>query len=58
MEIAYSFEDSQTSLLLIDDVFAPMLPALHAACSGLKAVIHCGDGAAPEGTHAYEQLVA
>lgn len=57
-EIAYSFEDSQTTLLLIDDVFAPMLPALQAAYSGLKAVIHCGDGPTPDGTLSFERLIS
>jgi acyl-CoA synthetase (AMP-forming)/AMP-acid ligase II len=57
-EIVYSFEDSQTSVLLVDDAFAAMLPALRSGYTGLKAVIHCGDGPAPEGTLGYEQLIA
>jgi len=57
-EIAYSLEDSQTKLLVVDDTFAPMVPAIQADYSGLKAVIHCGDGPAPDGTLSYEQLIA
>ncbi|RHW28497.1 long-chain-fatty-acid--CoA ligase [Nocardioides immobilis] len=57
-EIAYSFDDSQTSLLLVDDTFAPMIPTICEAYPGLKAVVHCGDGPTPEGTFSYEQLIA
>jgi len=57
-EIIYSFQDSGTSVLFIDDAFAPMLPAIRAAHEGLTAVIHCGDGPTPEGTLSYEALVA
>jgi len=57
-EIAYSFEDSQTSLLIVDDAYAPLVPALRESYSGLKAVIHCGDGPIPDGTIGYEQLIA
>lgn len=57
-EIIYSFEDSGTNVLFIDDAFAPMLPAIRKAYDGLLAVIHCGDGPAPEGTLSYEELLA
>jgi acyl-CoA synthetase (AMP-forming)/AMP-acid ligase II len=57
-EIAYSLADSDSRVLLTDDAFAPMLPALRAACPGLATVIHAGDGPAPDGTLGYEDLVA
>jgi acyl-CoA synthetase (AMP-forming)/AMP-acid ligase II len=57
-EIVYSFTDSGTSVLFIDDAFAPMLPALREGHPGLRTVIHCGDGPTPEGTLSYEELVA
>jgi acyl-CoA synthetase (AMP-forming)/AMP-acid ligase II len=57
-EIAYSLEDSATGVLLIDDAFAPMVPALRAQYAGLRTVIHCGDGPTPDGTLAYEELLA
>ncbi len=57
-EIAYSLQDSGTEVLLVDDRFLPAVPVLRDKYSGLRAVIHCGDGAAPEGTLAYERLVA
>ncbi|MFD9891684.1 long-chain fatty acid--CoA ligase [Amycolatopsis sp. NPDC059027] len=57
-EIAYSLDDSDSHVLLVDDAFAKMLPALKDAYSGLRTVIHCGDGPAPEGTLSYEDLIA
>ncbi|MGN2641246.1 acyl-CoA synthetase [Nocardia takedensis] len=57
-EIIYSFQDSGTNVLFIDDAFAPMLPAIHAAYDGLIAVVHCGDGPTPEGALSYETLIA
>ena len=57
-EIAYSLRDSDTRILLIDDTFLPLLPELRSQFSDLAVVIHCGDGPTPEGTLAYEELVA
>lgn len=57
-EVVYSFEDSQTGVLFVDDAFAAMLPALRQGYPGLQTVIHCGDGPAPEGALRYEELVA
>lgn len=56
-EIAYSLQDSDTKTLLIDDTFLPLLPELRSHCGTLTTVIHCGDGAAPEGTLGFEELV-
>lgn len=56
-EIAYSLRDSDTRMLLIDDAFLPLLPELRSQLSDLTVVVHCGDGATPEGTQAYEELV-
>jgi acyl-CoA synthetase (AMP-forming)/AMP-acid ligase II len=57
-EIAYALGDSGTTVLLVDDAFAPMLPALRDLCPGLTGVIHCGDGPTPAGALSYEDLVA
>ena len=56
-EIIYSLNDSVTTVLLIDDAFAPMAPALTAQVEGLKILIHCGDGPTPEGMQSYEDLI-
>jgi len=57
-EIAHSLRDSDTRVLLVDDTFAPMLPALRAAAPDLATVIHTGDGPTPRGALSYEDLVA
>lgn len=57
-EIAYALNDSGSSILLVDDTFAPMVPALKAQAGLLRDVIYCGEGETPEGMHSYEQLVA
>ncbi|MUL67121.1 fatty-acid--CoA ligase [Mycobacterium sp. CBMA 234] len=56
-EIAYSLRESDTSVLLVDDAFAKLVPALHAEWDGLRHVIFCGDGEQPDGTSSYEQLI-
>jgi acyl-CoA synthetase (AMP-forming)/AMP-acid ligase II len=57
-EIAYSLCDSASRVLLVDDMFAPMLPALREAVPGLATVIGAGDGPAPDGALDYEDLIA
>ncbi|MBW0134422.1 long-chain-fatty-acid--CoA ligase [Pseudonocardia abyssalis] len=57
-EIAYALGDSGSTVLFVDDAFAPMLPTLRSLCPGLTTVVHCGDGPAPEGSLPYEGLVA
>ncbi|WP_431968675.1 acyl-CoA synthetase [Nocardia sp. bgisy134] len=57
-EIAYSLADSDSRVLFVDDAFAPMVPALRAQYPELRAVVHCGDGPAPEGALDYERLIA
>ncbi|WP_067569925.1 acyl-CoA synthetase [Nocardia acidivorans] len=57
-EIAYSLADSGTKVLLVDQVFAAMLPAIREQYPDLTTVIHCGDGPAPQGTLSYEELIA
>ncbi|MEW6472015.1 MAG: long-chain-fatty-acid--CoA ligase [Actinomycetota bacterium] len=56
-EIAYALNDSETAVLLVDDAFAPLVPALRAE-TGLRVVIHCGDGPTPDGMLSYEELVS
>ncbi|GAB2636990.1 acyl-CoA synthetase [Nocardia goodfellowii] len=57
-EIVYSFADSGTTVLFVDDAFAAMLPVIRQGYDGLVAVIHCGDGPTPEGALSFEDLVA
>ncbi|MGH9209143.1 MAG: acyl-CoA synthetase [Acidimicrobiales bacterium] len=57
-EIVYSLSDSETSVLVVDDTFAPMVRRLAEGHPGLTSVVHAGDGPAPDGAVAYEELVA
>jgi len=57
-EIAYSLNDSGSSILIVDDNFLPLIAPLRTDTPVLREVIHCGDGAAPSGAHSYEGLIA
>ncbi|WP_439676615.1 long-chain-fatty-acid--CoA ligase [Embleya sp. MST-111070] len=57
-EIAFSLDDSRTGVLIVDDAFAAMVPALQAASSSLRVVVHMGDPPADSGMHGYEDLIA
>lgn len=56
-EILYSLEDSDTSILLVDDVFSPLVETIRGKSTSLREVIHCGDGSTPAGMHDYEALL-
>ncbi|MEU1994038.1 long-chain-fatty-acid--CoA ligase [Nocardia gamkensis] len=56
-EIAYSLEDSETAILIVDDAFLRMVPELRRLAPGLTTVIHAGDNPAPDGVVDYEQLI-
>ncbi|MGJ7528350.1 long-chain-fatty-acid--CoA ligase [Variovorax sp. GB1P17] len=57
-EVAYSLDDCDTRILLVDDVFAPMAGELRRLSASLRTVVYCGDGAVPEGMLGYEALLA
>ncbi|MFB7719371.1 long-chain fatty acid--CoA ligase [Nocardia sp. NPDC056100] len=57
-EIAYSLRESDTRALLVDDMFAGLVPELRQQFPELETVIFCGDGARPEGMLDYETLIA
>jgi acyl-CoA synthetase (AMP-forming)/AMP-acid ligase II len=57
-EVAYSLEDSGTTVLLVDAAFAGVVPELRAKVPGLRTVIHFGDGPVPGGLLTYEDLVS
>ena len=56
-ELAYSLDDSQSSILIFDDVFAPVAAALRAQCKTLKTFIYAGDQQAPAGTQHLETMI-
>jgi acyl-CoA synthetase (AMP-forming)/AMP-acid ligase II len=57
-EIAYSLDDCDTRILIVDDTFARLVPELRALSRSLRTVIFAGDGDAPSGTLDYETLLA
>ena len=57
-EIAYSLDDCDTQVLLIDDPYLPLLPELLERTSSLRTLIHVGDGPTPDGMLSYEALLA
>ncbi len=56
-EIAYSLDDCDTRVLLVDDPFIPMMADLRAKSSSLATLIHVGDSPTPEGMLSYEALI-
>lgn len=57
VENAYSLKDAGAEVLVVDDTFAKMVPALKANGVTLKHVIFIGDGELPEGMSSYEALI-
>jgi acyl-CoA synthetase (AMP-forming)/AMP-acid ligase II len=57
-EIVYSLDDCDTRLLLVDDQFSAVVPALLERSTCLRTVIHVSDDAAPSSMLSYEALVA
>ncbi|HXD05737.1 MAG TPA: long-chain-fatty-acid--CoA ligase [Burkholderiaceae bacterium] len=57
-EIAYSLNDCDTRVLIVDDHFAPLAAGLRDTVPGLRHLIHAGDGATPQGMRSYEALLA
>jgi acyl-CoA synthetase (AMP-forming)/AMP-acid ligase II len=53
-EMAFSLEDSQTGILIVDDTFAPMVGELKQHAPVLRQIIHAGDGDPPAGMHGFE----
>ena len=56
-ENAYSLKDAGAKVLLVDDAFAKMVPALKAQGVDLDRVIFIGDGPLPEDMLSYEKLI-
>ncbi|MBT2275897.1 acyl-CoA synthetase [Rhodococcus qingshengii] len=56
-EIAYSLNDSGTSVLLVDDAFLAAVPGLTFLCPQITTVIHCGQRETPPGLVNVEELI-
>jgi acyl-CoA synthetase (AMP-forming)/AMP-acid ligase II len=56
-ENTYSLEDSQSSVLFVDDTFLEMGKELIKQCKKIKLIIYIGEGETPAGMLNYEQLI-
>lgn len=57
-EIAYSLNDCDTRILIVDDHFADMAREVCALARTTPILIHAGDGAAPPGMLSFDTLIA
>ena len=57
-EVAYSLDDCDTRIVLVDEQFKAMAGELRAKCKALRTLVYCGDGETPEGMLNYEALLA
>jgi acyl-CoA synthetase (AMP-forming)/AMP-acid ligase II len=57
-EMAFSLQDSDTQILMVDDNFVHLIEQLREGVPGLRVIIYAGDGDPPQGMHGYEELVA
>lgn len=57
-EIVYSLEDSQSSILIVDDTFVPMVAEILRRLNSITCVIYAGDGETPANMLCYETLIA
>lgn len=57
-EIVYSLNDSQTSVLIVDDTFHKLGTQVAVEAKSIRLMIYAGDGETPEGMLNYETLIA
>lgn len=57
-EIAYSMNDCNTRILLIDDQFKNLAEELCRRCEALRVLVYVGDGDTPDGMLNYEAILA
>ena len=57
-EVAFSLDDCETRILLVDEQFKGMVEELRKKSRSLATVIYVGDGEPPAGALAYESLLA
>lgn len=56
-EILFTINDSETKILIVDDAFAAMLPALQGQMDTVTDIIFAGEGETPEGCVNYEDII-
>lgn len=57
-EVAPMLSESETTILFVDDAFAPFVPQLREAWPRLRTVIHLGEHPPPDEMTDYEELIA
>src|SRR5690554_6209305 len=57
-EVAYTLNDSGSTVLFVDDTFSALLPSLQSQLESIKHVVFMGEGECPQGCIDYESLVA
>uniref|UniRef100_A0A7S4GP78 Long-chain-fatty-acid--CoA ligase n=1 Tax=Oxyrrhis marina TaxID=2969 RepID=A0A7S4GP78_OXYMA len=57
-ELVEVFTDAEISVLLVDETFAAVLPAIRSHIPSLQRVLYTSPGAAPAGTEGYEAALA
>ncbi|WP_089340480.1 long-chain-fatty-acid--CoA ligase [Burkholderia singularis] len=57
-EVAYSLDDCDTRILLVDKFFSAQASALRELSQSLRTLVYCGDDEVPDGMVGYEQIVA
>lgn len=57
-EILFTLDDSESEILVVDDAFAQMLPALVGKMATVKKIIFAGDGTTPADCVNYETLIS
>ncbi len=57
-EIAYSLDDCDTRILLVDEQFKGLAGELRSRSKSLRTLIYTGDGPVPDGMLGYEELLA
>ncbi len=57
-EIAYSLDDCDTRILLVDEQFKGLAGELRRRSKALRVLVYTGDGDTPEGMLNYEELLA
>ena len=52
-DFVFSLNDSETSAIIFDERFAPVIPALRERCPSLRKFLFAGEGPGPEGAESY-----
>lgn len=57
-DFVFSLNDSETSALVVDERFAPLVAQIRERCPSIRQYIYAGDGATPDGMIPYQANVA